>query len=284
MNLLSFDIEEWFLTEDSLQFAPEGWLDFAPRLEHNTRNVLALLENHRQPAVFFLLGWVAEHYPQLVRDIAAAGHEIGYHSYHHHHNDLLTPEAFEDDLMRGLDLLEELTGKRPAYYRSPYFSMHAGNLWTVPILIRHGIKLSSSIRHLRGPAGQPLPDVPFKWEHEEKTLWEFPLAGASLAGLKIPFAGSGYFRLLPGTIVQHFVQSRSYNMFYFHPRDFDTDPPRSKRLSALRNLKNTWGTTRALAKLEKLMLRNEFVTLGEAIEKVESYETINLQWNTDRTD
>ncbi|MBW6499632.1 MAG: polysaccharide deacetylase family protein, partial [Bacteroidales bacterium] len=250
MNLLSFDIEEWFLTEDSLQFAPEEWHDFAPRLEQNTRNVLALLEKHRQPAVFFLLGWVAEQYPQLVRDIAAAGHEIGYHSFHHHHNDVLTPAAFEEDLIRGLELLEELTGKRPVYYRSPYFSMHAGNLWTIPILIRHGIKLSSSIRNLRGPAGQPLPDAPFQWEHEGQTLWEFPLAGARLAGLNIPFAGSGYFRLLPGTIVQHFVQSRHYNMLYFHPRDFDPDPPRSKRLSTLRNLKNTWGTSRALAKLE----------------------------------
>jgi polysaccharide deacetylase family protein (PEP-CTERM system associated) len=273
LNLLTFDIEEWFLTEDSLQFAPEEWTAFAPRLEDNTRRVLGLLEKHRQPAVFFLLGWVAEKYPQLVRDIVAAGHEIGYHSYHHHHNDVLTPQAFEEDLLRGLHLLEELTGSRPVYYRSPYFSMHAGNLWTIPILIRHGIKLSSSIRNLRGPAGQPLPDVPFQWEHEGNTLWEFPLASARLAGLRIPFAGSGYFRMLPGAMVQHFTQKRNYNMFYFHPRDFDPDPPRSPRLSTLRNIKNTFGTTRAMAKLEKLLLRNEFMTLGEAIERVRAFET-----------
>lgn len=276
MNILTFDIEEWFLTEDSRQFAPEEWTKFAPRLEHNTRCVLDLLDRHRQKAVFFLLGWVAEHYPTLVRDIAAAGHEIGYHSFYHHHNDQLAPQAFEEDLVRGLDLIEKITGCRPLYYRSPYFSMHGGNLWTVPILIKHGIVLSSSIRCQRGPSGQSLPDVPFKWAHKGQTLLEFPLPAGTLAGMRLPFAGSGYFRFLPGAVVQYLAQSRKYNMFYFHPRDFDQNPPQSRRLSPVRNLKNTWGTTRALAKLEKLLLRNRFITFGQAIEQLNGAESMDV--------
>ena len=272
INLLTFDIEEWFLTEDSFQFPPEEWHRFEPRLVQNTHVILELLDRCQTPALFFLLGWVGEKYPGLVREIVNAGHEIGYHSYHHHHQDVLPPEGFELDLKKGLDLLEKVCGKRPQYYRAPYFSMGRQNLWTVPILLRHGIKMSSSVKKLNGPDGKAFNHEPFVFEHASGRLWEFPLGRTGLAGAGVPYSGSGYFRIMPFSIIQQISKSRNYNLFYFHPRDFDPHPVRSRRLSGIRNFKNTFGTRTALQKLEKLLNALPFVSVSEAMDRLKEKE------------
>jgi len=272
INLLTFDIEEWFLTEDSFQFPPDQWHHFEPRLEQNTHAILEVLERRRTPALFFLLGWVGEHYPGLVREIVRAGHEIGYHSYHHHHQNVLPPEGFELDLKKGLELLEQVSGKRPKYYRAPYFSLGRENLWTVPILLRHGIQMSSSVKKLTHPAGKSCSRHPFVFEHETGRLWEFPLGSTGIAGLRFPYSGSGYFRIMPFRIIHRLARNHSYNLFYFHPRDFDSRPVRSSRLSHLRNFKNTFGTRAALQKMEKLLKTLPFLSVAEAMERLKEKE------------
>lgn len=276
VNILSFDIEEWFMLHDTSVFPPGIWKSFTPRLEYNTLRILELLNKTGTKGVFYILGWVAEHYPALVYEIALAGHEIGYHSYYHHNNDMLGPAAFEADLQRGLSLLEKITGRRPVLYRSPNFSMHAGNLWVVPILMRNGIKINSSIRRLKRPDGSLFPAKPFKWQAGGESLWEFPLAGARVGGLSVHYAGSGHFRLLPDALIHHFTGRSAYNMYYFHPRDFEDHPQRSPRLSALRNFKNSLRTRSALSRLEKLITRHPFIPFSEALERIRDFETISL--------
>lgn len=266
VNILSFDIEEWFMLEDTSAFPPDEWKNFAPRLDYNTRKVLETLERKNTKGVFYVLGWVAEHYPLLVRDIMLAGHEIGYHTYHHHNIDMFTPDSFETDLNRGLDLLQGITGSRPTYFRAPNFSMHQGNLWAVPILLRNGIKINSSIRVHSLDRKNMLPQKPFKWECKGEHLWEFPLSSFSLGPFLIPYSGSGFFRILPDFLIHHFTGRSCYNMFYFHPRDFDPNPRRSDRLSHFRNFKNALFTKSALTRLEKLVSMHEFTTFASFLQ------------------
>jgi len=274
INILTFDIEEWFMLEDTRIFPPEVWNRFTPRVEYNTLRILDLLSKTGTKGVFYFLGWVAEHYPALVLETARAGHEIGYHSYYHHNNDMLGPESFEADLRRGLALIEEITGHRPRLYRSPNFSMHAANLWAVPILMRNGIRVNSSMRRLNRPDGTSFPSRPFQWRSGQGTLWEFPLAAARVGGLSLHYAGSGHFRLLPDFLVHLCTRRTDYNMYYFHPRDFDDNPQRSPMLSGLRNFKNSFRTKSALARLEKLITQHQFITFSEALGRIDDFEII----------
>jgi len=266
INILSFDIEEWFMLEDTRVFPAGEWTSFAPRLQNNTLRVLEVLDGQQTKGVFYFLGWVAEHYPELVKEVHAAGHEIGYHTYYHHNVDMFTPEAFESDLARGLDLLTRITGSRPTLFRAPNFSLHSGNLWAIPILLRNGITVSSSLRDLSGPSGITYPSTPFRWEYRDQHLWEFPLASGKIGPLRLHYAGSGYFRLLPDCIIEHLTEKSSYNLFYFHPRDFDPNPPLSPKLSPLRNLKNSFRTRSAISRLQQLIVRHKFITMRQALE------------------
>lgn len=271
INILSFDIEEWFMLEDTSVFPVGEWTSFEPRLYNNTLRVLDVLDGQQTKGVFYFLGWVAEHYPELVKAVHAAGHEIGYHTYHHHNVDMFTPEAFESDLARGLDLLAQITGSRPTLFRAPNFSLHSGNLWAIPILLRNGITVSSSLRNLTGPSGITYPSTPFQWECGGQHLWEFPLASGRIGPLRLHYAGSGYFRLLPDCFIAHFMGKSNYNLFYFHPRDFDPRPPLSPKLSPVRNLKNRIRTRTALSRLQQLIVSHKFIPMREALELLNTH-------------
>lgn len=270
IRILSFDIEEWFMLEDTRLIPQDEWKLFMPRLDYNTRKVLDVLHRQDTKGVFYFLGWVAEHYPDLVKDVFAAGHEIGYHTYHHHNIDAFSPDAFELDLKNGLDLLENITGYRPISFRAPNFSMHEGNLWAIPILIRNGITINSSMRHLSTAGKSNFPQKPFKWQCNGQELWEFPLVPGRVGNLPLHFAGSGYFRLLPDVLIHYFTNAAPYCMFYFHPRDFDPVPQRSPKLSLIRNIKNSLNTKSALQRLENLTINFSFLSLHEAIFALDS--------------
>ncbi|HSV88839.1 MAG TPA: DUF3473 domain-containing protein, partial [Bacteroidales bacterium] len=152
-------------------------------------------------------------------------------------------------------------------------------LWTIPILMRNGIKVSSSIRRLRHPDGTLFPGKPFRWQAGRNEMWEFPLASARVGGISLHYAGSGHFRLLPDFMIQYFTRKADYNMYYFHPRDFDDNPQRSPRLSPLRNFKNAFRTKSALRRLEKLIEKNDFISLSEALNRLKDYEKITLPGN-----
>jgi polysaccharide deacetylase family protein (PEP-CTERM system associated) len=191
------------------------------------------LDDRGVKATFFVLGWVAERYPELVREIDDAGHEIGSHSYWHRLVYTLSPSAFRDDLCRSRDVLQTVTGKSIISYRAPSFSITSESLWALDILADEGFKVDASvfpIRHHR----YGIPDAPcHPYVHEAASglLWEFPSSVCRIAKKNFPISGGGYFRLLPyhltARLLRHVnTQFKQPFMFYIHPWELDPEQPR----------------------------------------------------------
>lgn len=264
MNILSFDVEDWYMSYDSSQIPVGQWASLESRIRPNITSILLFLRQHQVKATFFIMGWVAEHNPDVVRQLASEGHEIGYHSYLHELPAKQGPVLFEEDLIRGLSLLERLTGQKITQYRAPRFSLSAQTAWAIPVLLKHGIQLSSSMKSGRDLNGKHVPDVPFYLEYKGHHLLELPLNQASTLGFRWVYTGSGYFRLLPFSLLKRLYHQHSYNMAYFHPRDFDLKVPSTPLLPFYRNIMCRLGNKSTVPKLSALMQESAFIPLGEA--------------------
>jgi peptidoglycan-N-acetylglucosamine deacetylase len=264
MNILTFDIEEWFLSKNPYKVPYNTWDAYEKRVESNTGVILELLEKHKIKATFFILGWVAVNYPDLVRRIFDAGHEIGYHTYFHNNLKNFSPETFDKDLHEGILTLEDLTGSKVLYFRAPYFSLTEENRWAYENLAEHGIMASSSMKaHRKWQDGEVL-NNPFYVACGGSRILELPLNRLKTLIFNPVFTGSGYFRVLPEVLLKHFYSLNNYTMTYFHPRDFDLQPPYSNSLSFTRNMMNKVGSGSTISKFEHLMQSVRFATVGEA--------------------
>lgn len=276
VSAFSIDVEDYFqVSAFAGQVRPEQWGSYESRVVANTRRLLDLLEATGIRATFYILGWVARHYPQLVRDIQRAGHEIGCHSYWHRLIYEMTPEEFRADLRLGLDVLEEITGEPVRLYRAPSFSVVRSSLWALDILAEEGIGVDSSIFPIRHDR-YGLPDAPAR-PHVRTTsggdLWEFPPSVFRFGRLNVPVAGGGYFRLFPYAITQQCLHRVTRlgepAMFYIHPWEVDPDQPRlaGSRLSRFRHYVNLRHTER---KLRSLVGRFRFGTVSESLDAFRS--------------
>jgi peptidoglycan-N-acetylglucosamine deacetylase len=276
MYILTFDIEDWFHINDSTWYPETKWLDLEKRVVPNTKIILAFLKQHQIKATFFVLGWIAEHYPDLVKKIAADGYDIGYHSYSHRIPRFQSKAEFELDLLKGISLLEELTNKKVEYYRAPNFSLQ--NKWQIDCLIANGITLSSSIKYPLYHKGKKLPAGPFIFSRGSKSIIEMPLLSKNFLLFRFAYSGSGYFRLLPSALIKQLFKNKDYVMMYFHPRDFDFSQPTHPVLGLMRNWMNTINTTTALAKLEMIAATHNIVSIGDAMKSlcINNLETIDF--------
>jgi polysaccharide deacetylase family protein (PEP-CTERM system associated) len=229
MNILSFDLEEWY------QLAQRRLTGELPpardTILRQTHLLLELLERHQTNATFFVLGMVAERYPELVRQIAAQGHEIASHGYAHLRVCELSREQFESDTRRSRDLLQGIIGKPIRGYRAPEFSINARTLWALDILAGLGFSYDSSIYpiHHRRYGIPGFPPAPGNYQlGSGLQITELPLATFSFAGIRAPVAGGGYFRVLPHWALRRAVfqhEARHQPMItYFHPYEFDSSP------------------------------------------------------------
>jgi polysaccharide deacetylase family protein (PEP-CTERM system associated) len=270
VNILTFDIEDWFHINDSTWIPSDKWLELDSRVVANTKLILKMLREHKVRATFFVMGWIAEHYPELVQDIDEAGHEIGYHSYYHLRPMHQSPVEFEKDLIDGTTIIERLINKKVKIYRAPNLSLDQSTQWILPILIRNGIEISSSIRGLRTLNKVKIPNSPIRFRATTGSITEFPLNRVPLMGFPLTFSGGGYFRLFPLLMVDYLMSLQSYNLGYFHPNDFDLKIPKPRQLGIIRNWMNTVGTNTTQSKLNKLLLNYEFVCLGDALRMIEN--------------
>ena len=245
------------------------WPELESRVGQNTRFILKLLANHNQKATFFILGWIAERHPELIKEISQAGHEIGYHSYHHAMPVNQGVEAFEVDLVKGLSLLTKITGKPVKLYRAPMFSLCIDSVWTIPILLKHGITISSSYKSHHPFNDLRIPSTPFYFEHKGSKLMELPLNRMKVPFFNLVYTGSGYFRMLPLWLIKRLFDRNAYNMTYFHPRDFDEHVPFTNLLPVYRNWMNRFGNKSTSVKLEALLSSRTFLTIGEAAIQIE---------------
>ncbi len=232
-NTLTVDVEDYFHASAFSKLVPcESWDRQPSRVEQNTRRVLELLADFDLRGTFFILGWVAERHPSLVREIQAAGHDLGCHSYAHRLIYRLTPAEFRDDTRRASAAIEDAAGVAVHAYRAPTFSITSRSLWALEILLELGFTVDSSIfptrNHLYGIPNAPR--QPFRIRLQGSDLVEFPLPALKLGSWGIPVTGGAYLRLLPyrlQTLGLNRMASRAEPIvLYFHPWELDPDQPR----------------------------------------------------------
>ncbi len=258
LNALTVDVEDYYHVSafESL-IGRHQWNSFDSRVVASTHRILDVLADASVRGTFFVLGYVADRHPELVRAIRAAGHEIGCHSYWHRLVYQQTPEEFRADLRRARDVLQDLTGAPVVAYRAPSFSITRRNLWALDVLIEEGFRFDSSIYptyHDRyGIAGAP--PQPHQIIRPAGSLWEFPLAIYRKFGYPLPIGGGGYFRLYPYALTRHGLRAinaagRPF-VVYIHPWELDPEQPRLKagRLTTFRHYNNLHRTRGRLVQL-----------------------------------
>lgn len=285
-HALTVDVEDYFhVSGFADRIARDTWDRYESRVVESTRRVLQLCERNQVRATYFVLGWVARREPQLVRDIAAAGHEIGCHSEWHRLVYDLTPDEFRRDLVDSRDVLEQIVGRPVTAYRAPSFSITKRSLWALPILAEEGFTLDASVfpvRHDRyGMPGSPA--APYLIETPAGPLREFPGSTVPITGRTVPVGGGGYLRLYPASVTQHLLtrieRSGRPCMVYVHPWEFDPDQPRLSG-SWKSRFRHYVGLNTTERKLDALLKTFRFDTTSTALDEWErrrhGLETINF--------
>ncbi|WP_442915613.1 XrtA system polysaccharide deacetylase [Marinobacter sp. C2H3] len=273
LHAMSIDVEDYFhVAALSRVISPDQWDTLPSRVEQNTRRLKALFERHGVRATFFVLGWVAERYPGLIRELSDAGHEIASHGYSHQLIYRQTPEVFRDETERSKKLLEDITGKPVTGYRAASYSITRESLWALDILGECGFTWDSSIFPIHHD-NYGIPDSP-RHPYTLSTagghrLREFPLTTARLPGLSIPAAGGGYFRQFPYPVFRYLFNlasgfGRRPQMFYLHPWEIDPDQPRYNNASWFSRFRHYTNLDRCEQRLERLLGDFRFGTVSES--------------------
>ena len=259
-NALTFDVEEYFHAEAfSGVVRPEEWPSLESRVTRSTERLLDILDRDGVRATFFVLGWVAERHPALVREIASLGHEIGCHGHGHRMIQHLTRQEFERDVTRAKQALESATGRPVLGYRAPTFSIMRETLWSLDVLAEAGFRYDSSIFPVVHDR-YGIPDAP-RFPHRLKApngceITEFPPSTMLVLGRRLPVAGGGYFRLFPYRVTRRAIRRLNERdgqpaMVYLHPWEIDPDQPRLPvgPVTRFRHLVNVGRTEARLTRL-----------------------------------
>jgi polysaccharide deacetylase family protein (PEP-CTERM system associated) len=259
VNAMSIDVEDYFHVSVFDGVVPRStWDSLESRVFANTLRLLDLFDEFRVRSTFFILGWVAERHPGLVREIASRGHEIASHGYAHRLIYDQTPEAFRHDVRRAKRLIEDACGRSVRGYRAPSYSVTARSLWALDVLVEEGYAYDASIFPIRHDRyGIPVSGRhPYLIERQVGTLAEVPGSTTRLGPLNLPVAGGGYFRLLPYEWTRWGISrinrlERRAAVFYLHPWEIDPDRPRlpAGRLGRFRHYRNLGETERRLRRL-----------------------------------
>lgn len=268
MNILTFDIEDWyncdFISGDF------DWGKHEVRIYEGVRRILDELDCRNLKGTFFCLGWLAENHPLIIKEIADRGHQIGCHSYQHELSHRLSEEEFIADTTKAKALIETVIGKKINIFRAPGFSITRNNTWALKALADMGFEYDCSMF----PASHDYGGMPSYGKGVPKLIdlgdgrfiKEFPINIHKVAGKNIVFSGGGFFRLFPYWLIKKWAKESVYMMTYFHPRDFDTGQPVVPNLPLMRRFKSYVGIKGAFRKLKRLLDDFEFVNVQEASE------------------
>ena len=264
-NVFSVDVEDYFHVEAFADVVDrQQWDSYACRVEANTQRLLDLLDECQVEGTFFVLGWVAERYPHLVRDIVGRGHEVACHSYWHRLIYKLTREEFAADTRRAKDAIEQAAGESVFGYRAPSYSITSESLWALEVLAEAGFRYDSSIFPIRHDVyGIPdAPRHPFVVTTPAGPIVEFPITTFRMVGEQnLPVGGGGYLRILPFWYTKlgyHRARAEKLPLIaYIHPWEVDPDQPRlqGRRKSQLRHYTNLAKTH---DRLRRLLALGEF--------------------------
>ena len=231
INAMTIDVEDYFQVSNFEHIVKkEDWDKYECRVVNNTRKILDILSENNTKATFFILGWIAEHFPELVKEIDAKGHETASHGYWHRLVYDMSKDEFRKDLTQSMRLLENIIGKKVIGYRAPSCSITEDSLWAIDVLKENGIRYDASIfpvHHTR----YGIPNASrFMNKRQKDGMVEFPFSTIKLFGNNIPVAGGGYFRLYPYLFnkwaINKINKANSSAMVYIHPWEIDPGQPR----------------------------------------------------------
>lgn len=292
INAMSVDVEDYFQVAafESL-IKPSEWDSKPCRVERNVASILELFDDHGVASTFFTLGWVADRYPALVRDIVSAGHELASHGYAHQRVINQTREEFRDDVVRTKCLLEDISGTEVKGYRAPSYSIGAETLWAHDVLAEAGYRYSSSVV----PIKHDLYGIPggecFGYRVAEGRLLEIPISTISLMGRRVNCGGGGWFRFFPYGFTQRAIQSinrsqRQACVFYFHPWEIDPGQPRIAEASVKSRFRHYLNLERTKPRLERLLKDFRWSTMEQVFlqpdSNVESFQSSCSKGQADR--
>ena len=282
MNILTFDVEEWFhLLDNSSTKTEAEWANYEVRIYENMERIFNLLEQTNTKATFFVIGWIAKTYPDIVRKISEK-YEIGSHTMHHQLVYEQGKDAFKEDLSSSIKLLEDITGKPVKYFRAPGFSIRKSEPWAFEVIKECGIEVDCSVfpaKHAHGGIPQYGTSLPAVLKCGDVELKEFPISVREILGQDFIFAGGGYFRLFPYWLIKQWSKScDKYLMTYIHPRDLDAGQPMIEELPLARKFKSYVGLKGGEKKLRSFLQDFHFVDVSTAVEMVDwkSVPVINI--------
>jgi len=257
-NALTIDVEDYFQVSAFAPCIPRSeWDSRECRVERNVGLIMDMLDRHDVKATFFTLGWIAERYPDLIREMARRGHEVASHGYAHQRASEQGREEFLDDISRAKQILETLSGQPVHGYRAPSFSISTGNLWAFDCLAEAGYRYSSSIYPIKHDH-YGVPDAPRFMHDVRPSLTEIPATTILAFSRNWPASGGGFFRLMPYALSRRLIQrvnaeDQASAVFYFHPWEVDPQQPRVSGASAKARFRHYLNLDRMEARLDRLL-------------------------------
>lgn len=245
-DLLTISLEDYYHVGAFRELIQRGqWSRFESRLELGARRAFALLDEFDRRATFFTQGWVADHFPELVREVALRGHEVASSGYYHRSIENLSPTEVREDLLRAREAIERATGRRVLGFRLPHGWLTPRDLWVLDLLAAEGYVYDSSLApRLREFGGQPWRRVAHLHSGPDgRSLWEFPIPTVAPLGLSIPIGGGNWLRQLPSWLLRSLIARwhrrwRAPFVLYFHTWELDPDQPRIGAASALTQVRH----------------------------------------------
>ncbi len=275
-NAFTVDVEDYFqVTAFEERVSRKSWSQYDSRVVMNTRRLLRLMDRFSVRGTFFILGWVAERFPGLVREIQSGGHEIASHGYWHHLIYDQTPEEFEKDVRASQEAICDACGVVPTAYRAPSFSIVQGTQWALDILISLGFTVDSSIFPISGHDRYGIPGAKKEIHvihRSEGSILEYPPSAWHVGKWNVPIGG-GYFRILPFQMTRKSIamvnRAGRPAMFYIHPWELDAQQPPVRQVGWKSNLRHYTGLKRSEVRLEKLLRQFSFTTMSDSIHQWE---------------
>ena len=269
LNAFSIDLEDWFCVHNfSKVIKKEDWKKYELRVENNTRCILDLLTKHNTEATFFVLGWIAERVPELIREIEERGHEIASHGYSHTLLTEMTPAAFEQDLRKAIEVTKKCINSEIVGFRAPSFSITKKTMWAIDILKKYGFRYDSSIFPISLHPDYGVRNSSLSIHYINSSMVEFPLSCVEIMGLRIPCSGGGYFRVFPYSMTKRLLKSCNEQnrpaIFYLHSWEIDPDQPKVK-LNWLRKFRHYYNLDKTAAKLDRLLSDFEFTSVRKVL-------------------
>lgn len=266
MNILTIDVEEWFQFFEDLD-SGDRYKNYEVRIYENVDRILGLLEQKNAKATFFVVGWIAKRYPDIIKRIAK-NYEIGSHSMNHKLVRSLNKKEFYNEVSSSVSLIEDLTSKKVSAFRAPGFSIGKNELWAFEVLSDLGIGIDSSF--LPYNFGVNISKTsPCIIEYNGIKLKEFPINYRKFLSKGIIYSGGGYFRFFPYRLLKSWVKDSDYFLAYIHPRDLDSKQPLIKGLSPIQFFRSYYGLKSSEAKFQNLIKDYDFIDLGCADEQID---------------